>query len=165
VLGCCVWKHQQVCCLITQTDRSNISSFPVPFFRSVCRQSTAVKPVRAVLCSDWSCMKVFQLQIMVDSVNTRRTIHEHVARVTCSPHGKAVPGKPYWRISTVHLLVLTNLDQLLFQVELNFPFFTKQLTFNEVKGSDPSPSVRLPWLNVHGYLATAISYVRKMLWH
>ncbi len=40
------------------------------------------------------------------------------------------PGKPYWRrrISTVDLLVLTSLDQLLFILKILFTFFTKQPT-------------------------------------
>ncbi len=41
---------------------------------------------------------------------------------------KVLAGKPYWRgrISTVDLLVLTSLDQLLFILKLYFSFNTKQ---------------------------------------
>ncbi len=35
-------------------------------------------------------------------------------------------GKPYWRISTIDLLVLTSLDQLLFILKLYISIFTKQ---------------------------------------
>ncbi len=40
------------------------------------------------------------------------------------------PGKPYWRgrLSTVDLLVLTGLDQLLLIVKILFTFFTNQAT-------------------------------------
>ncbi len=39
-----------------------------------------------------------------------------------------LPGKPYWRgrISTIDLLVLTSLDQLLLILKILFIFFTKQ---------------------------------------
>jgi len=40
------------------------------------------------------------------------------------------PGKPYrrGRLSTVNLLVLTSLDQLIFKLKILFTFFTKQAT-------------------------------------
>jgi hypothetical protein len=51
------------------------------------------------------------------------------------------------RISTVDLLVLTSLDQLLFIVKKLFLLFDKTSNLNEeVNGTDPSTSVRVPWL-------------------
>ncbi len=37
-------------------------------------------------------------------------------------------GNPYWRrrLSAVNLLILTNLDQLIFILKISFTFFTKQ---------------------------------------
>ncbi len=50
------------------------------------------------------------------------------------------------RISTIDLLVLTNLDQLLSILKLYFSVFTHQPIFNEeVNCTEPSPSVRVPW--------------------
>jgi hypothetical protein len=50
-------------------------------------------------------------------------------------------------MSTVDLLVLPNLDQLLFKLKLYFSFFYKTTYLNEeVKCTDPFPSLRLPWL-------------------
>jgi hypothetical protein len=57
-------------------------------------------------------------------------------------------GKPYWRgrISTVDLLVLTRLDQLVFILKcffLTFVIKTRDLK-EEVNCTDPSPSVSVP---------------------
>jgi hypothetical protein len=42
----------------------------------------------------------------------------------------ALAGKSYWggKLSTVYLLVLTSLDQLIFILKILFSFFTKQGT-------------------------------------
>ncbi len=59
-------------------------------------------------------------------------------------------GKPYWRgsISTVDLLVLTSLDQLLWELKLNFPFYKTTYLNEEVNCTEPSPSVRVPCLGL-----------------
>ncbi len=46
------------------------------------------------------------------------------------PYQWPVPGKSYWggRLSTVDLLVLTSLDQLIFIYKISFSFFIKQAT-------------------------------------
>jgi hypothetical protein len=50
-------------------------------------------------------------------------------------------------ISTVDLLVLTSLDHLLFIVKLYFFLFYKTTYLNEeVNRTEPSPSVRVPWI-------------------
>ncbi len=59
------------------------------------------------------------------------------------------PGKTFWRgrTSTVDLLVLTSLDQLLFVLKKYFPQFTKQpILIRRSTVLSPSPSVRVPWL-------------------
>jgi hypothetical protein len=63
-----------------------------------------------------------------------------------------IAGKAYLRgrISTVDLLVLTSLDEVLFNLKLYFPFFTKTTYLNEeVNCTDPFPSVRLPCSMLH----------------
>ncbi len=59
-------------------------------------------------------------------------------------HTLAQTGNPYWRrrISTVALLVLTSSDQLFFR---NYIFLTTYLN-EKVNRTEPSPSVRVPWL-------------------
>ncbi len=56
--------------------------------------------------------------------------------------------KPYrmGRISTVDLLVLTSLNELLFKLKLNFLFYKATYLNEEVNCTEPSPSVRVPWL-------------------
>jgi hypothetical protein len=52
------------------------------------------------------------------------------------------------RLSTVDLLVLTSLDQLLFYWKY-LTFFQKTSYPNqEVNGTEPSPSVSIPWIDV-----------------
>ncbi len=53
---------------------------------------------------------------------------------------------PYWRDSTVDLLVLTSLDQLLFCWNM---FFYKTRHLNEeVECTEISPSVSIPWFDI-----------------
>jgi hypothetical protein len=53
-------------------------------------------------------------------------------------------------ISTCDLLVLTSLDHLLFTLQLLFTLFQKTSYLNvEVNCTEPSPSVRVPWINVN----------------
>ncbi len=62
-------------------------------------------------------------------------------------------GKPYWggRLSTVDLLVLTSLDQLLLIIKFLFHLCYKTSYLNEeVNCTVPSPSVSFPWMR---YLA------------
>jgi len=49
------------------------------------------------------------------------------------------------RLCTVHLLVLTSLDQLLFTLKLYFSFYKTTYLNEEVNRTEPSfPSVRFP---------------------
>jgi len=58
------------------------------------------------------------------------------------------PGKSYWRgkLSTVDLLVLTCEDQLLFIANIIFIFKKTCYLNEEVKCTEPSPLVSIPWL-------------------
>jgi hypothetical protein len=50
------------------------------------------------------------------------------------------------RVSTVHLLVLTSLDQLIFILKILLAYFTKTSYLNEeVNCIEPSPLVSIPW--------------------
>ncbi len=55
-------------------------------------------------------------------------------------------GKPYWRerISTVDLLVLTSLDQLLFKLKLYISIFTKQVKGGQLYSAFPFSKSSLP---------------------
>jgi len=67
-------------------------------------------------------------------------------------HGELVtiilPGKSNWRrwLSTVDLLLLTSLDQLILILKILFISVTKRATLKRYC-TEPSPSVRVPWLN------------------
>ncbi len=69
------------------------------------------------------------------------------------------PRNPYWsgRISRVDLLVLTNLDQLIFILNILFTFFHKTSYLNEKsKCTEPSLPVSVPWMSnfhAHTYLS------------
>jgi hypothetical protein len=58
-------------------------------------------------------------------------------------------GKAYWkgRLSTVDLLELSSLDQLLLRLKILLTFIYKTSCLNEVvKRTEPSPSVNVPWM-------------------
>jgi hypothetical protein len=57
---------------------------------------------------------------------------------------KVPPGNPYikGRLSTVDLLVLTNLDQVLFRIEF---FYETSYLIEEVICTETFPSVSVPW--------------------
>jgi hypothetical protein len=50
-------------------------------------------------------------------------------------------------MSTVDLLVLTGLDQLLFELKLYLSFYKTTYLNMEVNRTEPSPSVRIPFLD------------------
>jgi hypothetical protein len=62
--------------------------------------------------------------------------------------GFAKPGNPNWRgrICTVELLVITSWDQLLLVQKLCY-FYKTTFPKEEVYWSEPSTSVKIPWLN------------------
>ncbi len=64
-----------------------------------------------------------------------------------SPWHCAKAGNPYWsgRLSTVDLLVLTNLDQLLLILQTLFNFYTTTHLNEEVNRTEFFLSVSVPW--------------------
>jgi len=66
--------------------------------------------------------------------------------IATSVHSMLTPGKPCWRgtLSTVDLLVLTNLDQLLLIMQALFIFNKTSCLNEEVKCTEISPSVSVP---------------------
>ncbi len=85
-----------------------------------------------------SCSTRLQNRFSKLSIKNQSLKHSHIL---------THPGKPYWigSISTVDLLVLTSLDQLLFKLTLNFLFYKATFLNEEVNCTEPSPSVRVPW--------------------
>jgi len=72
--------------------------------------------------------------------------------------GKA--GKSFWRgrLSTVDLLVLTSLDQILILLEILFTFFYKtSYPTEEINCTQPAPSVSIPLVQIHLHVI--------QLWH
>jgi len=68
----------------------------------------------------------------------------------------AGPGNTHWRgmFSTVDLLVLTSLDQLLWILKIYiYSFYKTSYLYKEVKCTEPSPSVSIPWLGQNQKLA------------
>ncbi len=61
----------------------------------------------------------------------------------------AEPGNPYWtgRLSTVDLLVLTRLDVLILILQTLYNSFKTRYSNAEVKCTEPSLSVSIPWRN------------------
>ncbi len=49
------------------------------------------------------------------------------------------------RISTVHLLMLTNLDRLIFTMKIFHLCYKTRYLNEEVNCTEPSPSVSIPW--------------------
>jgi len=62
-----------------------------------------------------------------------------------------MPGKSYWRarLSTVDLLVLTSINQLLFTMKILFTFYKTSYLNKEANCSEPFPSVSIPWKCLH----------------
>ncbi len=61
--------------------------------------------------------------------NSKKFYRSGPRRRSFSPTGWAYPGKPYWKgrsLSTVDLLVLTSIDQLLLTMQTLFTFFKKR---------------------------------------
>ncbi len=70
------------------------------------------------------------------------------------------PGKSYWRgrLSTVDLLVLISLDQLLFIIKMLIAFLRYML--EEANSTDPSRSVSIPWSDGWGRV---YAFIMKVL--
>jgi hypothetical protein len=71
------------------------------------------------------------------------------------------------RLSTVDLIVLNSLHQLLFKVKILFSFVTKQATFKEeVNCTEPSPLVSIPWTRVqlNGSAQAYNTIVKRVSW-
>ncbi len=52
------------------------------------------------------------------------------------------------RISTIDLLVLTSLDQLLLKLQALLTFYETRYLNEEVNCAEPSPSVSVPWFGI-----------------
>jgi hypothetical protein len=65
------------------------------------------------------------------------------------------------RLSTVDLIVLTSLDQLLFILKLYFSIFAKKTYLNEeVNRTEPSNLVRVPCFQLSSAFAAAVQQAR-----
>jgi hypothetical protein len=86
---------------------------------------------------------VWWIPALISRIETKNSI-SFIQLFSPSMFQSLQPGNPYWRgcLSTVDLLVLTSLDQLLVILQTTFTFFSKTRYLNkEVNRTEPSPSV------------------------
>jgi hypothetical protein len=72
------------------------------------------------------------------------------------------PGNSYWvgSISTVHLLVLTSLDQWIFKLKILFTLLQTSYLNEEVNCTELSPSVSFPCSNNSFYFISFLSMLK-----
>ncbi len=115
-------------------------------------------------------LRIFEWRLLISTANIKRgckgfletnglaylgltTVSKKKSFITSTPGSttskpaKVLAGKSYWRgrLSTVDLLVLSSLDQLLFLWKYYLPFYKTSCPNEEVNCSEPFPSVSIPW--------------------